>query len=185
MRRGFKAEAERLAARLRTELGIPSNSRLELGDLAAHVGVDVRSADELIDRAALERLDELQPGCFSAATFHLPDGRVVAVTNPVGTSDARRDSDLAHELSHVLLKHEIRRVQRIGNLSFFDCDPEQEEEANWLAGCLLLPRPLLLADARLGLNAEEVAAKHGVSLAMARFRLNASGVYFQAGRSKK
>lgn len=185
MRRGFNAEAERLAARLRTELGVAPSAPIKIGDLARHVGVEVRSAEELIDRSQLERLDELQPGCFSAATFHLPHGRVVAVTNPVGTSDARRVSDLAHELGHVLLKHEIRRVQRVGSLNFFDCDPEQEEEANWLAGCLLLPRPLLLTDARAGLDAAEIADKHGVSLPMARFRLNASGVYFQVNRKRR
>jgi hypothetical protein len=185
MRRGFKAEAERLAARLRTELHVASSIRLDLKDLARHIGVDVRSADDLVARDELERLNDLQPGCFSAATFHLPDGRIVAITNPVGTTDARRASDLAHELSHVLLKHEIRRVQRIGGLTFFDCDPEQEEEANWLGGCLLLPRPLLLADARAGLDAEQIAEKHSVSVPMARFRLNASGVHFQVSRTRQ
>lgn len=174
-----------MAARLRTELGAPSSARVDLHALAQHIGVEVRSADELVDRSELEALEELQPNCFSAATFHLPNGRVVAVTNPVGTSDARRVSDLAHELAHVLLRHEIRRVQRIGVLTFFDCDPEQEEEANWLGGCLLLPRPVLLADARQGLSAEQIAEKHGVSIPMARFRLNASGVYFQVARGRR
>jgi Zn-dependent peptidase ImmA (M78 family) len=185
MRRGFKAEAERLAARLRTELGATTEERLNLPILAAHVGVEIRTADQLVARTQLEKLEALQPGCFSAATFHLPDGRTVAVTNPVGTTSGRRNSDLAHELAHVLLKHEVRRIHRIGDLSFFDCDPEQEEEANWLGGCLLLPRALVLADARRGLNAEAIAAKHDVSLPMARFRLNASGVHFQVARGRR
>ena len=184
MRRGFKAEAERLAARLRGELDLRPSAAVDLTQLADHVGVEIRSADELVDRAALERLELLQPGCFSAATFHLPDGRVVAVMNPVAADAGRRNSDLAHELSHVLLKHEVRQVHRIGDYTFFDCDPEQEEEANWLAGCLLLPRPLLLAAVRQGLGPEAVAAANGVSVQMAQFRLNASGVYFQAGRRK-
>lgn len=185
MRRGFKAEAERIAAQLRTDLDIAPNTRIDLDDLAVHIGVELRDAADLIDVALLEQLDELQPRCFSAATFHLPDGRIVAVTNPVGTTDARRCSDLAHELSHVVLKHEIRRVQRVGPLTVFDCDSEQEEEANWLAGCILLPRPLLLVAARRGTTAETLAQKHGVSVEMARFRLNASGVYFQAGQRGK
>jgi hypothetical protein len=183
MRRGFKAEAERLAARVRSELGVGPAHRIELEALGLHIGVEVMSALDLVARDQLELLERLQPGCFSAATFHLPGGRVVAVTNPIGSSEARRASDLAHEMAHVLLKHEIRRVQRLGTFTFFDCDPEQEEEANWLAGCLLLPRPLLLRDARLGLTPEQVAEKHGVSIAMARFRLNASGVYFQAKKA--
>jgi len=145
----------------------------------------VRSADELVPLSELERLDELQPGCFSAATIHLPDGGVVALTNPLNQSVARRDSDLAHELAHLILKHEPSQVNRIGDLTFFDCDPEQEEEANWLAGCLLLPRPLLLIAARQGLTAEQVAEENAVSIQMARFRLNASGVYFQVKRGSR
>jgi hypothetical protein len=184
MRRGFKAEAERLAVRLRGELGRRPNEAIGVDQLAKHIGVDVRSADELVDRAALERLEDLQPGCFNAATFHLPDGRIVAVTNPVASSEARRVSDLAHELAHILLKHDIRQVHRVAGFTFFDCDPEQEEEANWLAGCLLLPRPLLLDAVRRGLTAEDLAEAHCVSVKMASFRLNASGVYFQAGRRK-
>jgi hypothetical protein len=184
VRRGFKAEAERLAARLRGELGLKPSAIVELSQLANHVGVEIRSADELVDRSALHRLEKLQPGCFNAATFHLADGRVVAVLNPVASDKGRQSSDLAHELSHVLLKHEVRQVHRIGGYTFFDCDPEQEEEANWLAGCLLLPRPLLLAAVRRGLQAAEVAEENHVSLQMAQFRLNASGVYFQAGRRR-
>jgi len=180
MRRGFKAEAERLAIRLRTELGHGSVEALDVERLAGHVGAEVRSAADLVDLADLEELERLQPGAFSAATFQLPRGRVVIVTNPVGTTSARRKSDVAHELAHLLLKHDVRRVQRVGPFTFVDCDPEQEEEANWLAGCLLLPRPLLLAAAKRGDGAEKVAAANEVSVPMARFRLNTSGVYLQA-----
>lgn len=182
MRRGFKAEAERLAARLRMEMALPANARIDVQELARHLGVVVRSADELVPLSELKKLDEIQPGCFSAATIHLPNGKVVSVTNPLNDSDARRDSDLAHELAHVILEHQPSRVDKIGELTFFECDPEQEEEANWLAGCLLLPRPLLLSAARQGLTAEQIAEANSVSIQMARFRLNTSGVYFQVKR---
>lgn len=182
MRRGFKAEAERLATRLRIELGIAPDARLDVQKLAQHLGIVVRSADELVPLSKLRKLDEIQPGCFSAATIRLPDGRVVAVTNPLNESIARRDSDLAHEFAHLILEHQPSQVDRIGELTFFDCDPEQEEEANWLAGCLLLTRPLLLAAAKQGLTAEQIAEANSVSVPMARFRLNTSGVYFQVKR---
>jgi hypothetical protein len=165
------------------ELGIPSDTRLNVQKLAQHLGIVVRSADELVPMSELKKLDEIQPGCFSAATIHLPNGKVVAVTNPLNDSIARRDSDLAHEFAHLILEHQPSQVDRIGELTFFDCDPEQEEEANWLAGCLLLPRPLLLAAARQGLTAEQIAEANSVSIQMARFRLNTSGVYFQVKRS--
>lgn len=185
MRRGFKAEAERLAVRLRAEIGVAPDERIAIDRLAEHLGVEVRSADTLVAIDDLKRLDELQPRCFSAATLHLPNGRVVAVINPVNSSKARRDSDLAHELAHIALKHSASRVDKIGELNFFQCDAEQEQEANWLGGCFLLPRPLLLAAARRGLEHEQIAERYEVSIEMARFRLNASGVYFQAARSRR
>lgn len=183
LRRGFKAEAERLAARLRAELSVQPDARANVDELARHIGIEVRDAEDLVGRSRLEELDRLQPGSFSAATIHLPSGRIVAVVNTVNSTKARRDSDLAHEIAHILLKHEPRRVDRVGDLAFFDCDPEQELEANWLAGCILLPRPLLLIEARRGMSADDIADKHSVSLEMARFRLNTSGVYFQVRRS--
>jgi IrrE N-terminal-like domain len=185
VKRGFKAEAERLASRLRREMGIASDTRLDVDKLARHLGIILQSADQLVPLAELERLDQLQPRCFSAATFHLPDGSIVAVTNPLNDSTARRDSDLAHELAHIILKHTPAQVDRLGDLTFFDCDPEQEEEANWLAGCLLLPRPLLLRAARQGLTPEQVAEINAVSVEMARFRLNTSGVYLQVKRTAR
>jgi Zn-dependent peptidase ImmA (M78 family) len=114
----------------------------------------------------------------------MPSGRTVVVLNPL-SSAGRTRSDLAHELSHLILAHELRRVEKVGNLTFFTCDPEQEEEANWLSGCLLLPRPLLLGAAKMGMKADAVAQKYGVSVKLAEFRLNASGVLIQLGRARR
>lgn len=183
MRRGFKAEAERLADRTRAQMGLEPVDGLAIRDLAGHLQVEVFAADQLVDRAKLEILNRLQPGAFSAATFHLPGGRTVAVYNPCN-GPARTNSDIAHELAHVLLDHDIRELQQLAGHTFFTCDPEQEEEANWLAGCLLLPRPLLLREVFTGTDAATIAAKHQVSVPMARFRLNASGVLLQARRAR-
>ena len=185
MKRGFKAEAERLGARIRSEMRIPADARIDVDQLAAHLGVKVRDADQFVPRSDLDRLNVLQDRCFSAATFHLPNGSIVAVVNPVNATKARRDSDLAHEIAHLILGHTPSRVERLGDLAFFDCDSEQEEEANWLAGCLLLPRPLLLKAAREGQSPTEVADRYAVSIEMARFRLNTSGAYLQVRRAPR
>jgi len=184
LRRGFKAEADRIGARLRQQLGNSDDDPLDPRDVAKLLGVEVLPADRLVPRADLERLEALQPGAFSAATFHLPDGRRVAVYNPCN-DPARTRSDIAHEVAHLLLDHDVREVHAVGGHTFFTCDPEQEAEANWLAGCILLPRALLLAAARRRATAEQVASDTGVTVSMARFRLNASGVYLQARRSKR
>lgn len=182
MRRGFKTEAERLGDRTRAQLGLQPHAQMPIRDLAAHLNIEVRTADELVDRAELEELNHLQPGAFSAATFHLADGRTVIVCNPYN-DPGRTNSDIAHEIAHVLLRHDVRELQQIAGHTFFTCSPEQEEEANWLAGCLLLPRALLLREAYAGSDPAAIAQKHNVSIPMARFRLNASGVLLQMRRA--
>ncbi len=184
MRRGFKSEAERLADRTRAQLGLQPHAPLAIRDLARHLKVEIYAADELINRDKIEELNAVQPGAFSAATFHLPDGRTVTVYNPCSEA-CRTNSDLAHELAHVLLNHDVRELQQIAGHTFFTCNHEQEEEANWLAGCLLLPRPLLLKEIYAGADAAAIAQKHNVSLPMARFRINTSGVLLQVQRARR
>jgi len=164
-------------------MGARPADRLDIRDLAHHLSMEVISADKLIDRAQLEELEQIQPGAFSAATFHLPYGRTVAVYNPCGDL-GRTNSDIGHEIAHLLLGHDVREIQQFAGHTFFTCDPEQEEEATWLAGCLLLPRRLLLREAYNGTNADRIAAKDQVSEHMARFRLNTSGVLLQARRAR-
>lgn len=184
MRRGFKTEAERLAQSVRERQGLRSNQPVSLEQAAKEMGVRIVATDELVDCSRLEELEELQPGAFSAATFRLPGGGYVIVYSPLSLAGRRR-SDQAHELAHIILDDEVRTVERFGTMQFLTCDAEQEEEeANWLGGCLLLPRPLLLKAAKEGLSPSEIAKRFEVSEPMARFRLNASGVLVRVSRDR-
>ncbi len=186
MRRGFKARAERLAEGTRSDMGLSPTDGVDAAALANHAGAGVRSADELTSLRKLEELEALQRGAFSACTFHI-SGQPIIVYNPLA-SDGRTQSDIAHEVAHLLLDHELQTVQQLDGISFFTCDPDEEEEANWLAGCLLLPRRLLLGAAHRGLSSEDIAEEYGVSRQMAEFRIRATGVLRQlqaARRSRK
>ena len=183
MRRGFKAEAERLAAQVRTEMGLGPYKPMDIKALACHVGAQLRTADELTSLTKLEELEALQPGAFSACTFDLGTRKVIVVS-PLAT-DERRSSDASHEASHLLLGHKVREVEQLGALSFFTCDPDEEQEANWLAGCLLLPRELLVRSLRNGLDAAAIAEANTVSIQMANFRLRATGVERQVAASRR
>jgi Zn-dependent peptidase ImmA (M78 family) len=180
MRRGFKAEAERLATQVRTAARIDPLGKLDVEHLAKHVGASVRAADELVSRSKLERLEQIQPGAFSAATFDL-NGRIVIVTNPLAEEERRR-SDVSHEVAHLLLNHQVKEIEQIGKMSFFTCDADEEQEATWMAGCLLLPRELLLRSLQHGMDADGIAAANTVSTQMANFRLRTTGVLVQARR---
>ena len=178
LRRGFKSEAERIAKRVRTGLGLSDVDPVAPELIAEFLGIEVRSGDELLPRERFEYLEDIQPGSFSACTLQPTPDRVVVVHNPVSPK-TRQKSDVAHELAHTLLGHELSSVQRLGDLTFLSCDLVQEEEAAWLSGCLLLPRALLLAEVRRGAGASDIARKHGVSEKMAKYRLDVTGVVRQ------
>jgi Zn-dependent peptidase ImmA (M78 family) len=183
MRRGFKAEAERLAAQVRTDMGLGPYKPMNIKALLRHVGAQLRTADELTSLTKLEELEALQPGAFSACTFDLGIRKVVVVS-PLST-DERRNSDASHEASHLLLDHKVREVEQLGGLSFFTCDPDEEQEANWLAGCLLLPRDLLVRSLKNGLDAVAIAEANTVSIQMANFRLRATGAERQVAAFRR
>jgi Zn-dependent peptidase ImmA (M78 family) len=172
--RGFKANAEREAALLRKEMGLGEADRLDMYELAEHMKVTVVDGADLIGRERLEEIEHLQAYAFSAATFEI-QGRNFIVTNPV-RSDARLASDLAHELAHIRLKHELTEVRMIDGHAFRTCQPDEEEQATTFGGTLLLPRPLLRRAAFRGAGPEQIAAMTGVTVDMARFRYNTTGV---------
>ena len=172
-----------MASDARARLGCADNEPVPLDKFAADLSVDMIPADSLVPRARIEELQSLQDDAFSAATFKLRNGRRVVVYNPLH-SEGRTRSNQAHELAHIALQHSLRTVEKVGGMTFMTCDVEQEEEADWLGGCLLLPRPVLLKAAAQGKTAAQIADTYRTSEHMARFRLNASGVLVQIGRAK-
>ena len=181
LRRGFKSECERIAERVRAEAHLATGVQVCPEALAEHLDVELLAGDALVPLSRFEELRELQADAFSACTFPPIDGRTVVVYNPL-SSIGRRNSDVAHELAHILLGHELSRVETIGAITFLSCDPQQEEEAGWLAGCLLLPRELVLREVRRGRSDAAIAKEYDVSEDMATFRINVTGVRRQARR---
>ena len=178
LQRGFKSEAERIARQVQADLGMRPDQSVSPRALAELLGVDIRAGDELIPRKRFDELEKMQPGAFSACTFKPSPDRLVVVYNPLSWK-TRQTSDLAHELSHILLGHELSRIERLGEITFLSCDAAQEQEAAWLSGCLLLPRAFLLVSTRKGLNASSIARLCGVSQELAQYRLNVTGVVRQ------
>ncbi len=178
LRRGFKAEAERDAVRLRKEMGLAENDRLDPRDLATHMNVVVMNAAELVDIEELEELERLQAFAFSAATFEIEERKIVVVS-PLRNS-GRQNSDIAHELAHIRLKHDLSEIREINGMPFRTCKPEEEEEATAFGATLLLPRPLLLSAVLRGATIGQIASQYDVTVEMARFRYNTTGVAKQA-----
>ena len=62
-------------------------------------------------------------------------------------------------------------------------DAEQEEEADWLGGTLLLPREGLLNKYRQTRSSEVIAREFGVSTKLVDWRLRMTGIIAQVRRA--
>jgi hypothetical protein len=179
--RGFKTWCENTAIHHRRAIGLQPAEPLTPEALASHLGVAVWRAREVpgVPEHALRVLLEEDPDSWSALTVHA-GGRTVIILNS-SHRGGRPASDITHELAHVILGHQPARVDvsEDGLLILNTFDRVQEDEANWLAGCLLLPRDALLQIRRNG-TALAIAARHyGVSLDMLQYRLSVTGVDYQ------
>jgi Zn-dependent peptidase ImmA (M78 family) len=98
-------------------------------------------------------------------------------------NSGRQNSDIAHELAHIMLKHDLSEIRDLNGIPFRTCRPDEEEEATTFGGTLLLPRPLLLSAARRSATIDQIASQYDVTVEMARFRFNSTGVTKQAQRT--
>lgn len=184
LRRGFKAEAERLATDTWKSMTLDPADRLDPLDLARHVGCQVRAADELVSIKKLRRLKKIQDDAFFACTFKLPGERYAIVFNPL-VSETRRNSDIAHEVSHIILRHRLSRLERLNDVAFLSGDREQEEEAAWLSGCLLLPRFALLHDLKNEISPNDIAKQRRLSKDMVDYRIRVTGAMRQLDAAQR
>lgn len=184
LRRGFKAEAERIAESVRTELGLKPWQPLDCLALADDLSIDVITLRELRRHGAKEesirRLISADAG-FSATTVCAGTKRLI-VYNP-RHAPGRRANSLAHELSHVLLEHEPKPALADGGCRHWD--DEEEAEADWLAAALLVPREGALRwMGRVG-DLERGAEHFGVSVDLFRWRVNHTGVSRQLAYARR
>lgn len=179
-RRGFKTWCERVSTDLRSDLGIGDASPLPSRELAAHLNAELWSPRELVGLSA-ETLEAVhrESEDWSAATV-LFDGVAAVIYNP-WHSAGRRSSDIMHELSHLLLKHDPATVilSADGLLAFRSFNKDQEDEAAWLSGSLLLPRPALMHIANSGMTDEAAMVEYEVSSQLLIYRRNITGVASQ------
>ena len=88
-------------------------------------------------------------------------------------SEGRQNSNLAHELAHILLAHPLETVCT-GDL-WRESNSLIESEAAYLGGCVLVPNEAAHRVAALGLDPGSAALRYGVSEDMIKYRLKVSG----------
>ena len=89
-----------------------------------------------------------------------------------------------HEIAHVICKHEKYESRRMDGVDILlrTYDEQQEKEAEWLGGCLQLPREALLWHIQKNRSVKEIAEFFTASEKMVRFRMNSTGVKRQSSR---
>lgn len=178
MRRGFKADAERRAAQVRAELGLEGHAPLCPWKFAGHLNIVVFEITSLpLDASDLEQLIKTDSSSWSG--FTVEEAGLKGIVLNSSHSPGRRASTLMHELSHHVLRHVPARVDiftETGMLILSDFSQEQEDEANWLSGCLLAPRIALTRLRSQGKTVPEIAEVLGISDEMSRWRVRMTGI---------
>ena len=166
-------------------MGLDVRAPLDSRDLATHLAIPLHPLSSLNGSAgvvAAVKHVQTNVAVLSAMTIfpQWPRRHRVIIFNDAN-SDACQNSDVAHELSHGLLQHEPRCAIVNGCR---DYSKDDESEAAWLSGCLLVPREAVLLVALAQKPVIAAAVEYGVSEQMMSFRINSTGARRQAEASR-
>lgn len=180
-RRGFKTEANDTAMEVRAELGLKPLDPLDPRALAAWLEIDIiELSDFLAEAPAVAHLLNVEPEAFSAVTVFCGKRRTIVHND--GHALVRQNSNITHELSHGLLHHPP--TPAIDDKGCRNWNQDIEDEAQWLAGILLVTEAAALAIARASEPRSAAAARLDVSEQMIQFRLNATGAVRRVQRAR-
>ena len=178
IRRTFKKLAEDIAGQVRERLNLSLSAPLDPLKLAEMMSIEVLAPEQLRD-FPVDCMHRLELGYSENwSTVMVRSGKYCLIVLNTARTSTQSKSDLAHELAHIILRHKcsLRFVTPGAEIAIQLYNGEQEEEAKWLAECLLLPRDALFYTQKRGLTDEEVCAAYGVDQALLRFRSKANKV---------
>lgn len=186
-RRGFKTWCENAARGFRRDLSLPLHAALDPRILAQHLQILVWTPHDVarlvpLDARHLDQLLVHDSDGWSAVTLIVPGKKLIIVNSE--HAPVRQNSDIMHELAHLILEHEPARVdmtpQKLMILDTYN--KAQEDEANWLAGALLVPRDGLLQFLARNSQNGHAATHFNVSEQMIAWRRQATGIDVQLRR---
>lgn len=167
-RRGFKAEANRIALRVRAQMGLDDIAAIDPAAVCAHYDIPLFELSEVAPESPF--LDPQNNSAFSAVI--VPCGHQTAIVHNDTHHIHRQRSNICHELAHCFLGHKSTPpLTDDGNRAR---DGAAEEEANFLAGALLLPNEAALYLVSSGLL-PQAQRLYGISRPMLTYRLRVSG----------
>lgn len=166
----FRQQCEAIATDQRYLVKKLAFEPLPATDLATTLGARILSPEQIgVDATVLITLMEAQN--WSAMLFGANPPMIVYRPDH---SSARRESDLMHELAHLLLKHPYGRYDPVTNE--ISKNSQHEREADYLGSCLQIPRRGLQWAAQAGLTLEQTAIHFGASIQMVEWRSRMTGI---------
>jgi len=180
LKRGFKAKAEKIATECREKLNLHACAPICAFKLAHHLKIDIYAASDFFnDEKILQKFSGIDSEAYgwSALTMITKKGNRIIIHNNFH-SPARQQSNIMHEIAHVLCEHKIEKKEYDFNipLGMRDYDKLQEEEAICLGATLQLSRPCLLWAKKRNLTNDQIADHFNASLEMVKFRISMTGV---------
>lgn len=175
-KKGFKTWAEKISVDLRVKIGVKPSAFLSGRVLASYLNVNIFCPKDFPEFSE----DKLQllfgSSDWSAITLK-PFDNFLVIHND-GHNFVRQESNIMHEMAHILCEHKMSKIQHSElGLTMREYDSEQEAEAEWLGGCLQLPRvALYYAIQQYGLNIPAIGNKFSASEQMVKYRLGVTGL---------
>ncbi len=181
--RGFKKQSEEKAIFFRRELGLHPYDPLPAQRLSEYLNIKILTPSEILEKTSDCYKILISSKEWSALTLPCMSGNRIIIHNNKN-SKYRQESDLMHELAHVICEHETPDNRRIDGFEILlrNYNEQQEKEAEWLGGCLQLPRDALVWHIKRNLSVKEIAEVFSASQTMVRFRINSTGVNRQSAR---
>lgn len=169
----------------RAALGLRTNAPFDPYALAEEHGIDVYTLGSLvefgIDDEVLNHFTTVDSSAWSAALVPLGTARIIIENESHAV--ARRRSNIAHELGHHLLEHPFDNVI-FGEDHKRQFNEEQEKQATFMAGELLIPLAAAERMAFDGWDNARVAAAYGVSEQFAQMQMKGQRVRAQRAANK-
>jgi Zn-dependent peptidase ImmA (M78 family) len=176
--RGFKIKAKKESLEIRKEIGADYNEPLDCFKLVESLEIPAYPVEKMGEFGLSTEL--INTICyaegkqqFSATTISVPLGHLIFY-NQTHTFE-RTNSSLAHEASHIILGHEFSSILDMKMVSR-EFDKEKEDEANWMAGCLLLPEDGLIWALKKNMSIGSIADHYNISKQMTQWRYNSTGM---------
>lgn len=167
----FRKRCEEIATLQRHTLGRYAFEPLTAYELAQELQATIYPLDELPGADPIMVANVLAKTGWSAAiTQRQP---LVIIHNPTHSA-ARQQSNLMHELAHVLLNHPSGSLDTITGVLIFSA--VHEAEATYLGGCLLLPKRAAEWASQKKFTVEQAMIYYGASREMIVWRCRMSGV---------